>query len=81
MTIISELTIDNNNVAFHSMMGNSYKLNDSAKDILNLLKEGKSKDEIIEALSKEYEVDKKELFIDVSDFLSKLKIYGLAQWK
>lgn len=81
MTIISELTIDNNNVAFNPMMGNSYKLNDSAKDILNLLKEGKSKDEIIEALSKEYEVDKKELFIDVSDFLSKLKIYGLAQWK
>ncbi len=79
MTIISELTIDNNNVAFNPMMGNSYKLNDSAKDILNLLKEGKSKDEIIEALSKEYEVDKKELFIDVSDFLSKLKIYGLAQ--
>ncbi len=79
MQTISELIIDNNNVAFNPMMGNSYKLNDSAKYILDLLKEGKSKDEIIDKLSKEYEVDKKELFIDVSDFISKLKIYGLVQ--
>ena len=79
MQFTNELIIDNNNVAFNPMMGNSYKLNETAKEILDLLKEGKNKDEIIKTLSKEYGVDEKELFIDVSDFLSKLKIYGLVQ--
>ena len=74
--MIKELIIDDNNVAFNPIFGNSYKLNDSAKEIVALLKDGKSKDEIIDILSKEYDIDKKELYIDVGDFLTKLKIYG-----
>jgi len=41
-----------------------------------LLKDGFDKDEIIESLAKKYNIDEKEVFIDVSDFLAKLKIYG-----
>ena len=59
------------------MMGNSYQLNDISKEIVSLLKQNSSKDEIIEKLASEYEVSKEELFIDVSDFLAKLKVYGL----
>lgn len=79
MQAIEQLVLDENNIAFHPMIGNSYQLNTIAREILALLKKHKTKDEIIEELSQKYEVSKSELFIDVSDFLSKLKIYGLLQ--
>ncbi len=77
MKQISELILDENNVAFHPMMGNSYQLNFLAKEIISLLKSNKNKNEIIDALYGKYDVNKEELFIDVSDFYTKLKVYGL----
>ena len=77
MKTIDELVLDENNILFYPMMGNSYQLNGVSSEIVNLLKEHKSKDEIIQELALKYDVSKNELFIDVSDFLSKLKIYGL----
>jgi len=79
MQVISQLVLDENNMAFHPMMGNSYQLNSVGKEILNMLKHHKLKDEIIEVLAKEYGISEHELFIDVSDFISKLKVYGLYQ--
>ncbi|SFV64140.1 hypothetical protein MNB_SV-3-1505 [hydrothermal vent metagenome] len=77
MQTIDQLILDENNILFYPMMGNSYQLNDIGNDIVSLLKKHKSKDEIIEDLAQKYNIEKNELFIDVSDFFSKLKIYGL----
>ena len=77
MNTIDQLVLDENNILFYPMMGNSYQLNSVGNDVITLLKQHKSKDEIIEELAVKYEVAKSELFIEVSDFLSKLKIYGL----
>ena len=77
MQTINQLVLDENNMAFHPMMGNSYQLNDISREILVLLREHKTKDEIITELAQEYEVSENELFIDVSDFFSKMKVYGL----
>ena len=79
MQVVDQLVLDENNIAFHPMMGNSYQLNSIGKEIVNLLKQHKTKDMIIEELSKEYEISSDELFIDVSDFITKLKIYELYQ--
>ena len=76
--MLNELLLDDD-IAFNPNFGNSYKLNDTAKKILTLLKEGKEKDEILDILSNEYGISKDELFVDLSDFLTKLKIYGLLQ--
>jgi hypothetical protein len=78
MQTVDQLVLDENNIAFHPMMGNSYQLNDIAREIITLLKHHKNKDEIIEELASEYDVSKSELFIDVSDFIAKMKVYGLA---
>jgi hypothetical protein len=78
MEIISQLILDENNVAFHPMLGNSYQLNDTASLVVNLLKQFKTTDEIIDELNKTYKINKEELFIDISDFITKLKIYGLV---
>ena len=77
MQTINQLVLDENNMVFHPMMGNSYQLNDIAREVFVLLREHKTKDEIITELAQEYEVSENELFIDVSDFFSKMKIYGL----
>jgi len=77
MNTIDQLVLDENNILFYPMMGNSYQLNNIGKEIILLLKQHASKDEIIEVLAEKYRVQKSELFIDVGDFFSKLKIYGL----
>ena len=79
MQTINQLVLDENNIVFHPMMGNSYQLNDISREILVLLREHKTKNEIITKLTQEYEVSENELFIDVSDFFSKMKVYGLLQ--
>lgn len=79
MQAIEQLVLDENNMAFHPMVGNSYQLNIISREILTLLREYKTKDEIIEELSEKYDVSKNILFIDVSDFFTKLNIYGLLK--
>jgi len=78
MSTLNELILDENNIAFHPMIGNSYQLNTIAQKIIVLLQSGHSKDEVIEKIASEYEIGKEELFIDVSDFIAKLKVYGLV---
>ena len=77
MKILNQLLIDENNIAFHPDMGNSYQLNSVGKKVLDLIKLHKSKTEIIEELHQTYNISKDDLFIDVSDYLTKLKFYGL----
>ncbi len=73
---LNSLIIDENNMGFIPSTGATFQLNETGKEILSLLKDGVDKDTIVETLSKKYNIDEKELFIDVSDFLYKLKIYG-----
>jgi len=77
--LIKEMVIDENNVGFIPSLGVSYQLNSTAKRIIELLKEGKSKEEIIKIISEESGEDWKKVYIDVEDFFLKLKVYGLIQ--
>jgi hypothetical protein len=75
--LLKEMIIDENNMGFIPSLGITFQLNDMAKKIIELIKEGKNKDEIVEILSSETGTDWREVFIDVTDFFQKLKIYGL----
>ncbi len=77
--LLNEMIIDENNIAFIPSLGSSFELNESAKRVIELLKEGQSKEEIVQTLSKEYHKRWEDIYIDVEDFLQKLKIYGLIQ--
>ena len=74
-----EMVIDENNIGYIPSLGSSFQLNGTAKEIILMLKQGKSKDEIVEELAKKYNKDWREVFIDVTDFMEKLKIYGVIQ--
>ena len=77
MSQISQLQLNESDIVFHPSMGNNYQANEVAKKIINLLQKDKTTQEIIEELNKEYDIPEQELYIDVCDFISKLKIYNL----
>jgi hypothetical protein len=75
--LLNELIVDENNMGFVPSVGASFQMNDTAKEVVELLKQGKEKDEIVELLATKYNLNPKEVYIDVMDFLEKLKIYGI----
>jgi hypothetical protein len=76
--LINEVIMDEeNNMGFIPSLGVTFQLNNMAKKIIELIKDGKNKDEIVEILSSETGKDWREVYIDVNDFFQKLKIYGL----
>ena len=50
MLNISQVVLDENNIAFNPMMENSYQLNNFGKEITTLICEGKTKDEVVDFL-------------------------------
>ena len=77
--LLNELIIDENNMGFIPSLGTSYQLNSTAKEIINLIKQNKTKNEIAKILAEENGVNFRDIYIDVEDFFQKLKIYGLIQ--
>jgi len=77
--LLHEMIIDENNMGFIPSLGTSYQLNESAKKIIQLIKEGKSKEEIVKILSQESGKSWRDVYIDVEDFFQKLKVYGLIK--
>lgn len=48
------------------------KLNETSKDIFNYVKNGKDKKEIIELLTKNYDINKETIAKDVDDFINEM---------
>lgn len=77
--MFEEMIIDENNVGFIPSLGISFQMNDTAKKIIELIKEGKNKEDIVKILSDEFSVSWQDVYIDVEDFFQKLKVYGLIK--
>ncbi len=77
--MFEEMIIDENNVGFIPSLGISFQMNDTAKKIIELIKEGKNKEDIVKIISDEFDVSWQDVYIDVEDFFQKFKIYGLIQ--
>jgi len=67
------------NVLYVPALGLSYELNDTAKEILQLLRQNKSYEEIAKEIASKHGVDWREVYVDVIDFVHKLKVYGLVK--
>ena len=77
--MLDQIIIDENNMGFIPSIGASFQMNSISKEIINYLKKGYDKDKIVSEIASKYNQDKKDVFIDVSDFLTKLKIYGIIK--
>jgi len=73
MTKLNSLAISDNGFIFKPSTGESFTTNDMGLYIINLLKEGKSNDTIISAITEEFEVDTITAERDLYDYLDFLR--------
>ncbi|WP_456463047.1 PqqD family protein [Lutibacter sp.] len=73
MTKLNSLAISDNGFIFKPSTGESFTTNDMGLFIINLLKEGKSNDTIISAITEEFEVDTITAERDLYDYLDFLR--------
>lgn len=64
---------------FNPGTGDSFSVNNMGTEILSMLKENKSQDDVIASISDRYEVDMSQLEKDLEDFISQLYGYNLLE--
>jgi hypothetical protein len=64
---------------FNPATGDSFSANNVGSEIITLLKENKSQQEISEWVSLKYEVEKIQFEKDMDDFISQLNDYNLLE--
>jgi hypothetical protein len=79
MKISENLAISESGFLFNPSTGESFTVNPVGAEIIELLKEGKSEEEITEILLGLYEVDSKTLQKDLHDFNDILKLHQLLE--
>ena len=77
MSRLLSLAINENGFAFDPLNGESYNLNESASEIIDLLKRGNEIKEVAITLATSYDISFEEAYTDLLDFKQKLKLYSL----
>lgn len=73
MKLHPNIAINENGLLFNPSTGESFTSNPLGAEIIKMLKEGKSLQEITSALQQEYEIDEYTVEKDLIDFLQVLK--------
>lgn len=73
LKIPSNIAISDSGFIFHPSNGETFTVNAIGSEIIKLLKEDKSYEEIFNFISKEYDVDEQTINKDLSEFLNQLK--------
>jgi len=76
---LQRLAVSDEGFIFDPETGNSYTVNRVGLFILELLKRGKSPQEIVKTLTDEFEVSPEEAQRDLIDFLEQLRLFGLLE--
>jgi hypothetical protein len=79
MLLKKNIAVSKSGFIFNPSTGDSYTVNQIAAEILELLKENKSLDDIKQGILKNYEVDEKSLDEDLTDFSGHLLQLRLAE--
>ncbi len=79
MRKLERLAINDEGFIFDPETGNSYTVNKTGLFIIKLLKEGKSEEEIVKALSEKFDVSEEDARRDLVDFIEQLRLYGLLE--
>jgi len=79
MLIKSNVAVSENGFVFDPSTGESFTLNNSGKEVLFLIKEGKEIDQITTILIEKYETDKETAERYLVDFINDLRINNLLE--
>jgi PqqD family protein of HPr-rel-A system len=74
---LKNLALSDTGFVFDPTTGNTYTLNETGLAIVRLLKIDKTKEDIIQSIISEYEVDSDEIERDYSDMIIQLTELGL----
>jgi hypothetical protein len=79
MTIKKNIAISETGFLFDSNTGDSYSLNETGKQIVQMIKENKTDGEIIEWFTEHYEVEEGIFENNYHDFISMIKNYNILE--
>ncbi len=77
MRDLTHLTISPQGLAFNPATGHSFMLNPSGTFILKALQAGHAPHQVVDLLAHEYSLRPDDADRDVSDFISRLRTFGL----
>jgi len=75
MEKLKHLAINEEGFVFDPTTGNSYVVNPTGLFIIKKLREGLKEEEVVKALTEEFEVDENTARRDFYDFLEQLRVY------
>jgi len=79
MNINKNIAVSDSGFVFNPTTGESYSVNPIGVEIIEMLKQEKSIDEINQVLISRYNADIVTIDKDVSDFINLLKLYSLIE--
>lgn len=78
MKVKKNIAISDTGFVFDPSTGDSYTLNETGLEIVQLLKSGSTKDEIVDSMTQRYDIDKHSFERYFVDFLGMLKYMQLV---
>lgn len=79
MLIKGNIALSENGFVFNPSTGDSFTLNNTGREVLILIKEGKNLNQITEIMGEKYDVDRITLERYLADFLSDLSVNNLME--
>jgi hypothetical protein len=79
MLIKGNIALSENGFVFNPSTGDSFTLNNTGKDVLFLIKEGKNINQIKDLMIEKYDVDKITLERYLDDFVNDLSVNNLLE--
>lgn len=79
MVIHKNIAVSESGFVFNPMTGDSFSANPVGKDILQWLRDEKTKDEIVRLLTKKYRIEAATAEKDLYDFMLMLKGFQIVQ--
>jgi hypothetical protein len=79
MKIRKNIALSDTGFLFNPLSGDSYSVNEVGGMIIKLIKDNKSEEEIIKAITDEYAIDKDSVEKDFYDFKRILESYKLSE--
>jgi len=73
MRLAKNIAVSESGFLFNPSSGDSFSCNQVAADVINLLKEGRTSDQIKDAITLKYEVDASDFERDLQDFWMQMK--------
>jgi hypothetical protein len=79
MKIKKNVAVSDSGFVFNPTTGDSFSVNPIGMEIISMMKDGKSHDEIIESILARYEAEKDTAEKDLQDFIEMLGHYALKE--